>query len=566
MEGKLIDMTRTFGRRLLRATSKPNLFIATLIGALAFTTSVSRAADPLPSWHEGPAKRAIIEFVAKVTRPGSPDFVPVPERIATFDNDGTLWCEQPLPVQLYFVLDRVKALAPQHPEWTNNEPFASLLKGDLKTAMAGGDRALLEIIMAAHAGMTTVEFEKIVKDWIATARHPKTGKPYTEMVYQPMLEVLAYLRANGFKNFIVSGGGIEFMRAWAEKVYGVPPEQIVGSSIKTRFERRDGKPVLVRLPELNFNDDKGDKPVGINQHIGRRPIMAFGNSAGDREMLEYTQGGSGARFELLVLHDDAAREYAYGPAKGLPDVKLGAFPQALYDQAQKAGWTVVSMKDDWKQVFPFKPVAVTAIDILLLPDATMLRHAESVNAHHRKVYPQGFSFDATHRPHLTMIQRFVRSADLGKIHTAVGKIIASANLSGMKLEAFKYYYAPTGDVGVSGIVAKPTPELLKLQNDLIAAVAPFTVRTGDSSAFFTTPDDPNIDPALIDYVSTFVPQRSGEHFNPHVSTGVAPRTYLDKLIAEPFESFTFSPAGAAVYQLGQFGTAAKSLKEWKSKP
>jgi phosphoserine phosphatase len=558
-------MSRTAGYRFVRVAFKPNLFFAALIGVLAFTTTVSLAADPLPSWNDGPAKKTVVEFVTKITKPGSPDFVPVPERIATFDNDGTLWCEQPLPVQLYFALDRVKALAPQHPEWNDKEPFASLLKGDLKTAAAGGDRALLEIMMATHAGMTTVEFEKIVKDWIATAKHPKTGKLYTEMVYKPMLEVLAYLRANGFKNFIVSGGGIEFMRAWAEKVYGVPPEQIVGSSIKTKFEMRDGKPVLVRLPELFFNDDKGDKPVGINQHVGRRPIMAFGNSAGDKEMLEYAQGGSGARFELLVLHDDAAREYAYGPAKGLPDVKLGAFPQVLYDQAQKEGWTVVSMKDDWKQIFPFKPVAVTAIDVLLLPDETMLHHAKAVNADHLKVYPQGFALDATHRPHITMIQRFVRTADLDKVYAAVGKLIASANVTGMKLEAFKYYYIPTGDTGVSGIVARLTPALLKLQQDVIAAVAPFTVQTGDSSAFFTTPDYPNIDPALIEYVSTFIPNASGEHFNPHVSTGVAPRAYLDKFIVEPFERFTFSPAGAAVYQLGQFGTAAKSLKEWKFK-
>ena len=259
----------------------------------------------------------------------------MPERIATFDNDGTLWCEQPMPVQFYFALDRVKALAPQHPEWKTKEPFASLLKGDLKAALAGGDHALLELFMATHAGMTTEEFEQIVKDWIATAKHPKTGKLFTDMIYQPMLEVLAYLRANGFKNFIVSGGGIEFMRPWTEQVYGIPPEQVVGSSIKTKFEMRDGKPVLVRLPELNFNDDKADKPVGINQHIGRRPIAAFGNSRGDQEMLEYTQGGSGARFELLVLHDDAAREYAYGPARGLPDVKLGAFTQAVYDERRK---------------------------------------------------------------------------------------------------------------------------------------------------------------------------------------------------------------------------------------
>ena len=534
--------------------------------ALLLLTNAAFAADPLPSWNDGPTKQGIISFVDKVTKEGSPTFVPPAERIATFDNDGTLWCEQPLPVQLYFALDRVKALAPQHPEWKTKEPFASLLKGDLKTALAGGDRALLEIVMATHTGMTTVEFEQIVKDWIATAKHPKTGKLYTEMVYQPMLELLAYLRANGFKNYIVSGGGIEFMRPWTEKVYGIPPEQVVGSSIKTKFEMRDGKPVLVRLPQLNFNDDKGGKPVGINQHIGRRPIAAFGNSAGDEQMLEYTQGGSGARFMLLVLHDDAAREYAYGPAKGLPNVKLGAFTQAVYDKAQKEGWTVVSMKDDWKQVFPFERSPVTAIDILLEPDATMLQHAEAVNARLLKVYPKGFALDATHRPHITMIQRFVRTADLDKVYAAAGQVLARANVTAMKLEAFKYYYIPSKDIGLSGIVAKPTPELLKLQADLIAAVTPFTVETGTSAAFVTTPDDPVIDPFLIQYVSAFVPKASGEHFNPHVTTGVALREYLDKMLAEPFESFTFSPAGAAVYQLGQFGTASKKLKEWDLKP
>ena len=411
------------GFDLQRATLKPFLIAAALIGALAFTTTASRAADPLPSWNDGSAKQSIISFVEKVTNAGSADFVPVAERIATFDNDGTLWGEQPVPVQLYFALDRVKALAPQHPEWNTKEPFASLLKGDVKAALAGGDHALLELIMATHEGMTTVEFQQIVKNWIATARHPKTGNLFTEMIYQPMLEVLTYLRANGFKNYIVSGGGIEFMRPWTEQVYGIPPEQVVGSSIKTKFEMRDGKPVLVRLPELNFNDDKADKPVGINQHIGRPPIAAFGNSRGDKEMLEYTQGGSGARFELLVLHDDAAREYAYGPAKGLPDVKLGAFTQALYDQAQKDGWTVVSMKDDWKQIYPAGQSPVMAIDVLLEPDAVMLKHAEANNARLLKVYPEGFALDAAHRPHITMLQCFVRSADMDKVYAAMEKVL-----------------------------------------------------------------------------------------------------------------------------------------------
>jgi hypothetical protein len=315
---------------------------------VALTPTIAHAEDPLPSWNEGAAKNSIIEFVEKVTKEGSPDFVPPNERIATFDNDGTLWCEKPLPVQLFFALDRVKALAPQHSEWKSKEPFASILKSDLKTAAAGGERAILELMMATHTGNTTVEFEQIVKDWIATAKHPKTGKLYSDMVYQPMLEVLAYLRANGFKTFIVSGGGIEFMRTWAEKVYGIPPEQIVGSSAKTKFELRDGQPVLVRLPELNFNDDKGGKPVGINQHIGRRPIAAFGNSDGDLQMLQYTGAGKGPRFCLYVHHDDAAREYAYDRTDHLAKLDKGL------DEATAKGWTVVSMKNDWKQIFAFE--------------------------------------------------------------------------------------------------------------------------------------------------------------------------------------------------------------------
>jgi len=305
------------------------------------------AQDPLSSWNDGQAKKSITEFVDKVTKEGSPDFVPPEERIATFDNDGTLWCEQPMYFQLFFALDRVKALAPQHPEWKTKEPFASLLKGDLKGALAGGERAMLEIIVATHAGMTTAAFEQIVKDWIATAKHPKFKRPYTECVYQPMIELLAYLRANGFKTFIVSGGGIEFMRPWTEKVYGIPPEQVVGSSIKTKYEWRDGKPVLMRLPEMNFIDDKTGKPVGINSHIGRRPIAAFGNSDGDQQMLEWTQGDGGARLMMLVHHDDAVREFAYGA-----ESKIGTFSDALMAEAKKNDWTVISMKNDWKIIFP----------------------------------------------------------------------------------------------------------------------------------------------------------------------------------------------------------------------
>jgi phosphoserine phosphatase len=282
-----------------------------------------------------------------VTTEGGPDFVPVPERIAVFDNDGTLWAEQPFYFQGLFAFDRVKALSSQHPEWKSKEPFASLLKGDMKGALAGGDRAILDVVMATHAGMTTEEFEKIVKDWVATATHPVTRRPYTEMVYQPMVELLAYLRANGFKTFIVSGGGIEFVRPWVERVYGIPPEQVVGSSIKTKFELRDGKPVLMRLAEVHFIDDKAGKPVGIHQQIGRRPIAAFGNSDGDFEMLEWVTAGTGARFGLLVHHDDAVREFAYDRASAAGKLDRGL------DEAPKRGWTVVSMKNDWKRVFTF---------------------------------------------------------------------------------------------------------------------------------------------------------------------------------------------------------------------
>ncbi len=289
----------------MKITRTQNLMAAALAGALGLGTTVAQAADALPSWNEGKTKQAVVDFVKRVTTAGAADFVPGPERIAVFDNDGTLWAEQPLYFQLAFALDRVKALAPQHPEWKGKEPFASLLKGDLKGALAGGDRALVQIVMATHAGMTTDEFEKTVIDWIAGAKHPKTGRLYAEMVYQPMLELLAFLRANGFKTFIVSGGGIEFMRPWTERVYSIPPEQVVGSSGKLRFELRDGNPVLVKLPEIDFIDDKAGKPVGIHKFIGRRPILAFGNSDGDLQMLQWTAGGTGLRFMGIVHHTDA---------------------------------------------------------------------------------------------------------------------------------------------------------------------------------------------------------------------------------------------------------------------
>jgi hypothetical protein len=324
-----------------------SLFVKSLL-ALLLLVNVAFAADPLPSWNDGATKKSIISFVEKVTKPGSPDFVPVAERIATFDNDGTLWAEQPMYFQFFFILDRVKALTPQHPEWKTKEPFASLLKGDLKGALASGARAVLEIVMATHAGMTTEDFDKIVRDWIASARHPKTDRLYTEMVYQPMLELLAYLRVNDFKTFIVSGGGIEFMRPWTEKIYGIPPEQVIGSSIKTKFELCNGKPVLIRLPEVNFIDDNVGKPVGIQQHVGRRPIAAFGNSDGDLQMFQWITAGKGARLALIVHHTDAEREWAYDRKSS-----VGQLDKAL-DEARVKDWTVVNMKKDWNKVFAWE--------------------------------------------------------------------------------------------------------------------------------------------------------------------------------------------------------------------
>jgi phosphoglycolate phosphatase-like HAD superfamily hydrolase len=341
----MTSSNRSFGisRRSMLSTFAALAMLPMLaVSALAQTSG----ADPLPSWNDTAPKKAIVTFVERMTRQGSPDFVPPAERIATFDNDGTLWAEQPLYVQLVFALDRVKVLAPQHPEWKDKEPFASLLKGDLKGALAGGEAAIFEIVTVTHSGMTTEEFEKIVHDWIATAKHPKTGKLYTEMVYQPMLELLAYLRSNGFKTFIVSGGGIDFMRVFAERVYGVPPEQIVGSSGKLAYEMRDGRPALMKLPGLGFIDDKTGKPIGIQMHIGRRPIAAFGNSDGDLQMLEWAKGGGGVRFALIVHHTDGEREWAYDR-----NSSIGRLDKAL-DVAQAEGWTVVDMKNDWNRIFP----------------------------------------------------------------------------------------------------------------------------------------------------------------------------------------------------------------------
>ncbi|QEG33491.1 HAD family hydrolase [Bythopirellula goksoeyrii] len=329
------------------------LYTGSLLSIFLASHFTIQAQDPLPSWNDGPAKQAILKFVETTTTQGSPDFVPPEDRIATFDNDGTLWVEQPLYTQLTFALDRVKALAPEHPEWKEEQPYKAIIDGDLKELIAGGKHALAAIIATTHAGMTSSDFEKITTDWITTAKHPRFHQLYTDCVYVPQLELLTYLREKGFKTFIVSGGGIEFMRPWTQRVYGIAPPQVVGSSIVTEFQMKDGMPVLMRLPKLNFVDDKAGKPVGIGQHIGQRPILAFGNSSGDKEMLQYATGGDGARLGLLVYHNDPEREYAYGPAGGLPDSKIGTFPQDLMDEAKQNGWIVVGMKNDWKRIFSF---------------------------------------------------------------------------------------------------------------------------------------------------------------------------------------------------------------------
>ncbi|WP_430387873.1 HAD family hydrolase [Dyella sp. 20L07] len=318
-----------------------------LLLALVMWTNVALAAqDPLPSWNDGAAKQQIEAFVKKTTTTGSPDFVAPEKRIAVFDNDGTLWAEQPIYFEFFFVLDQVKAQSPQHPEWKTTEPFKSALAGDMKGLAASGEKGAAQLMAATHAGMTTDEFAQRVNQWVSTARHSKTHRVYTEMVYQPMLELLHYLRDNGFKTYIVSGGGQDFMRAWAEATYGIPPEQVIGSEGELKFELHDGKPVLIKEAKVALIDDHAGKPVGIERFIGRRPVFAFGNSDGDQQMLEWTASGDGARLAGLVHHTDAEREFAYDRQS-----PVGKLDKAL-DEATAKGWTVVDMKKDWNQIFP----------------------------------------------------------------------------------------------------------------------------------------------------------------------------------------------------------------------
>lgn len=328
-------------------TAKPAFRLG--VAALLLLTLAAAQAEPLPSWRDSEARTGILSFIAAVTDPGSPDFVPPPERIAVFDNDGTLWSEQPFYFQLAFAIDRVRALADEHPEWATTQPFQAALEDDMEALVAAGKHGLLELLMVGHAGMTTDEFADIVLEWVASARHPRFDRRYTELVYQPMLELLRYLRANGFQTWIVSGGGIEFMRPWVLDVYGVRPEQVIGSSIRTRFASVDGRPALMRLPEMNFIDDKEGKPVAINQHIGRRPIAAFGNSDGDLQMLQWATAGKGRRLGVIIRHTDGQREWAYDR-----ESRIGRLDKAR-DEAARRDWVVVDMKQDWGRIYDFEP-------------------------------------------------------------------------------------------------------------------------------------------------------------------------------------------------------------------
>ena len=365
---RVVDITRSFDRvdiccgrpgdapreqlpsRLPTRRGICHIGLAALLTATGLATlPASAQTDPLSSWNDGPRKSAILDFVKRVSVDGASDFVPMEERVATFDNDGTLWCEQPVYFQVAFAFDQVRAKASQHPEWKTKQPFAAILSGDMKGVAASGQTGLLEIIEATHSGMTVADFSKTVVDWITTAQHPRFKRPYIDLVYQPMLELLSYLRANGFKTYIVSGGGIDFMRPWTEKVYGIPPEQVVGSAGAVKFQMNaDGKPDLIKEPKIDFVDDGPGKPVGIYRFIGRRPILAFGNSDGDQQMLEWTAAGNGARFMGLVHHTDGEREYAYDRQSS-----VGKLDKA-WDEATKRGWSIVDMRTDWKTVFPFQ--------------------------------------------------------------------------------------------------------------------------------------------------------------------------------------------------------------------
>ena len=535
--------------------------VLSFIICTASTNVFGQGSDPLPSWNEGTTKQAIIGFVKNsVDSPGT-GFIPIADRIACFDNDGTLWTEMPLPFQLYFMIDRIKAMAPQHPEWKNQQPYKGILDGDLKSALAGGNKALLDLMLPAFSGMTSDEFDKTVKDWMATSVHPKTGRHFNEMVFQPMLELLNYLRANGYKTFIVSGGDINFMRVWVEQAYGIPPYQVVGSSFKTSYDTSGTQPVLLRSADFEFNDDKLGKPVGIYEHIGKRPVFTAGNSDGDYAMLQYTSTGSGPRFGMYVHHTDSLREYYYDRAPGLARLSRGL------DDAPKYHWVIVDMKADWKRVYPYEaamPQDVAAIDILLDPDNTMLDSARVYNRMMQTNYSGAgsFSLDAAHNPHITLLQCFVKTGDLQKVYDIVSRLVQREQPTKEKLTTSGFYYYPYKGLGLAGITATPTPGLLGFQAKVIDALKPFIVE-GTDAAFVQNTDGTAIAAGSSDYVNRFIPDHAGAKYNPHVTIGLAHEDFLKALIAAPYHPFSFKSSSVSIYHLGDFGTARTKL--WTSR-
>jgi 2'-5' RNA ligase/phosphoglycolate phosphatase-like HAD superfamily hydrolase len=537
------------------------------LGALlaALSTQAFAQTDPLPSWNNGTAKEAIITFVKQITDHAGPEFVPPAERIAVFDNDGTLWPENPMPFQLAYAVDTLKQMAAQNPELNKDPMVAAALAGDFAKLLEGPHHdGLLQIIALTHAGMSTEVFKAKVEGWLATARHPRFGKPYDQLTYQPMQELLSYLRANDFKTFIVSGGGADFMRVWSERVYGIPPEQVVGSTGRTKYELTPSGPLLTKTLDYLFVDDKQGKPVGIHEFIGRRPIAAFGNSDGDKAMLEYTTiANPRPSLGVIIHHTDAEREYAYDAHPK----SSGKLVEALQDAPQR-GWIVVDMKSDWKRVFPFEPKSssekddrLVAIDVLLEPDRRMLEAAEQWNKRLREQMPEGFKLDQTHRPHITLLQQYVSEKDLDAVVAAVKSLAASVNLGDLKLTANGLYHIPSGKIGLQGITIKPSEEILALQAKVIQAMAPFRKSGGDQAAFVPDPTGTPFDPVLFKYVDSFVEKQAGKNFNPHVTTGTGPLEWVKQREEKPFKSFEFGVDKLTVYKLGNFGTAAKRLGE-----
>lgn len=520
-----------------------------LLVILLLIPGIAIAGDPLPSWNNTKSKEALLEFVSQVTKPGGSSFVSPSERIAVFDNDGTLWPENPAPFQMHYAIDSLKQMVLKKPELATNPSVKAAIDGDIAALLADHYKGLFQVMALTHAGMTTEDFHAQVNHWMVNAKHPRFNRPYDECIYQPMREVLAYLRVHGFKTFIVSGGGADFMRVWTERVYGIPPEQVVGSRGQVNFEIRDGKAILIKTLDNLFVDDKAGKPVGIHHHIGRRPIVAFGNSDGDKEMLEYTTvGNPKPSFGMLIHHTDAEREYAYDAHPK----SSGKLIEGL-QLAPQRGWVVVDMKHDWNSVLSDQ--TVTAISILLELDSRMLDQFSEENKEIMKVFPGGFASPESQPPHIVLVQGFVRSSDLNQVYEAADRVLAGFDLLSLPFDAYQLNFAAQS--GRVSILTKPILELSKLQRELWKALAPFTLNTGSSSAFVTTPDDLLIAASRIEEVTTFASKLGGEQFSPEIALGVVPIHQIEMKNTQIIRPFSFKASKAAVYQLGQAGPAKK---------